>query len=84
MKKVTFVKSKVKSIFYVESHSRGFWIRDASNAGMNGCTLLVSGGAFSQHFPHGAKSGAHFFGAKIAMSSRQWAVCSRQWVSGVR
>ena len=71
MKKVTFVKSKVKSIFYVESHSRGFWKKGAPNACMNGCTLLGSGGAFSKHFPQGAKTGARFFGAKIARSSRR-------------
>ena len=71
MKKVTFVKSRVKSIFHAESHLGGFGERGAPNAVMNGCTLMESGGAFSQHFPHGAKTGAHFFGAEIAMSSRQ-------------
>ena len=54
----------------MESHSGGFWTGGAPNAGMNGCTLLEGGGAFSQHFPHGAKTSAHFFGAKIARSSR--------------
>ena len=77
MKKVTFVKSRAKSIFHAESHSRGFWKRGAPNAGMNVRTLLECGGAFSQHFPHGAKTGAHFFGAKIAVGSREWAVGSR-------
>jgi hypothetical protein len=61
----------VKSIFYAESHLGGYWKNGASNAVMNGCTLLESGGAFSKHFPQGAKVSAHFFGAKIATSSRQ-------------
>ena len=70
MKKFTFVKSRVKSIFHAESHLGGFGERGASNTDINGCTLLEGGGAFSQHFPHGAKTSAHFFGAKIARSSR--------------
>ena len=70
MKKVTFVKSRVKSIFHAESHLGGVGERGAPNAVMNGCTLPESGGAFSQHFPHGAKTSAHIFGAKIARSSR--------------
>ena len=56
----------------------------APNAYINGCTLLESGGSFSQHFPHGAKTSAHFFGAKIARSSRRYAVGSRQGVFGAR
>ena len=57
-------------IFRVESHSGGTSEIRTANAGMNGRTLLESGGAFSKHFPHGTKTGAHFFGAKIARSSR--------------